>query len=196
MSQIGWTAIPRDLLGYKEGNKMPYGQWQTLELVDLRNRILTDEGMNLEVPQEKDGKPESIVLDNALSLVSSNWVLKTAYFPAASYCYAYKPTNRTDLLDKFKEHNWFLPTMGELARIGYYVQAYYDDTLDRKFDIFKESVDCGAMTLYDNSYYSTTSKFDFNQYDRLKVYTGTIGQADANITSKEKEAMVRPICKF
>lgn len=196
MSQIGWTAIPRDLLGYKEGNKMPYGQWQTLELVDLRNRILTDEGMNLEVPQEKDGKSESIVLDNALSLVSSSLALKTAYFPAASYCYAYKPTNRTDLLDKFKEHNWFLPTMGELARIGYYVQAYYDDTLDRKFDIFKKAVDCGAMTLYDSSYYSTTSKCDFNQYNRLKVYTGTIGLADANITSKETGAMVRPICKF
>ena len=43
------------------------------------------------------------------------------YYPAASYCYAYQPTYALQpgevLADKFKAHNWWLPTLGELGMV-------------------------------------------------------------------------------
>ena len=46
------------------------------------------------------------------------------FFPAASYCYAYQPTAEkpgdTGLSDKFKAHQWYLPSTGELARLYFY----------------------------------------------------------------------------
>lgn len=40
------------------------------------------------------------------------------YYPAASRCWAYEPS-ATDMNDKFKKHNWWLPTMAEMSRIWY-----------------------------------------------------------------------------
>lgn len=42
------------------------------------------------------------------------------YYPFASYCWAYEP-NVLNLADKFKAHNWFLPTAGDATRIAYYL---------------------------------------------------------------------------
>ena len=38
-----------------------------------------------------------------------------------------EPSGVTDLADRFKKHNWFLPASGDLVRILYYVYQSYKD---------------------------------------------------------------------
>ena len=52
------------------------------------------------------------------------------YFPAASACYAYEPSVGKDeiLSDKFKKHNWFLPSSGLNIRLNYYFLKSTDES--------------------------------------------------------------------
>jgi hypothetical protein len=52
------------------------------------------------------------------------------YFPAASACYAYEPKIKDNetLCDKFKIHNWALPSLGLAIRIAWYTFDYNDAT--------------------------------------------------------------------
>ena len=62
-------------------------------------------------------------------LSSATGAKANKYYPAASCCYAYEPTNLMNgekLNDKFKTHNWFLPSSGELVHIWYYLHTKMD----------------------------------------------------------------------
>lgn len=114
----------------------------------------------------------------------------------ASYSYAYRPTNREDLDNKFSEHNWFLPTDGELLRIGYHFQEYYA-TEDNEFNIFKKAIDKGVFTAFKKATgYGSTSKAGINQYHTLRLYNSSYGAFSMSTSSKESSLPSRPICSF
>ena len=109
------------------------GRANTLHVINLRNRILNDTPLadvrasygNTWPPADKEGSTEWQevgLLINKLSTVGTNY--HHLMFPAFSYVYAYEP-NADGLVDKFKKHNWYLPSLDELECINYltYIQS-------------------------------------------------------------------------
>ena len=81
------------------------------------------------------------------------------YYPAASYCYAYEPKGLLEgeeLADRFKAHNWYLPSSGELARLYWYYQRGKDDDKN----IFKAALASGKMTDFTSSYRWSSSEYN------------------------------------
>lgn len=122
LGQIGFIELTEDLMGHKKGDMIPYGKYYTLSVIETRNRLLRDSSLNLPIPQATQNTTESTSLENLLSSVSSSMgtSAKSLYYPALSKAYSFQPTQNAELKDEFKAHNWFLPTVGELARFGYY----------------------------------------------------------------------------
>ena len=99
-----------------------------LNIIRHRNRILngvtSDVGSHVPtVPVANANQTEREVLTNLIADIvakkGNNY--RQFYYPAASYCYAYQPTYALQpgevLADKFKAHNWWLPTLGELGMV-------------------------------------------------------------------------------
>ena len=142
---------------------VPYGLYNTLNIINKRNDFLLgkiDIDYNLVnneyisadnvIPHTTDNISEMEMLKSNISTICGKPLLGTqpeltgngeitkadnmdVYYPAASYCWAYKPENVPNLADKFKEHNWFLPAAGDAYRIMFYLHCLYKDNtkLDR-----------------------------------------------------------------
>lgn len=115
-----------------EGSRVPWGFIQTLYIINHRNEILTHLNPSpLEVPTATESKSEWDHLRELMSDIKSQkgeyW--DELYFPAASLCHSYSPNTATEykielkegevLNPKFAPHNWFLPSIGDLARLNY-----------------------------------------------------------------------------
>jgi hypothetical protein len=111
-------------LGYQVNDFIPAGLYNTICIIAHRNDVLTDANINLPIPMSSSDKTEWENLTKLKEeiIVKSGQHADTFYFPAASYCYAYEPKVKEGevLLDKFKAHNWWLPSIGELSRIIFY----------------------------------------------------------------------------
>ena len=127
---------------------------------------------------------------------SSKW--SQLLYPAASACYAYEPTNLMDgevLADKFKAHNWALPTDGILARMFWYTYdgKGYDSAASPKEDspldtvtnpkgnvVFKKITTSNLWSVTElNSYYSWLVYF-YNGVTKYNLkYNSNVGRAVA-----------------
>lgn len=134
--------------GYAKGDIVNSSYAKTLKVIQHRNSIInhvqgSGEGINglyppLDFPVAASGRTELQHLGSLITAVRE-WAKSTdegapgetvnsnkwsqLLYPAASACYAYEPTNLMDgevLADKFKAHNWALPTDGILARMFWY----------------------------------------------------------------------------
>jgi hypothetical protein len=96
------------------------GKNNTDAIILYRNKILKGAQKTLPDNEDQLGKygSEYQFLNNVLDT-------DPVYYPAASYCYAYKPGVKTgsqlDLIEKFTEHYWYLPSCHELAQIWYHI---------------------------------------------------------------------------
>lgn len=152
---------------YKIGEMVPVGLIKTLKIIRHRNKILEDSGINLPVPLATDVMTEMDHLNYLIQEVVSAEGHKNAYrqfyYPAASLCYAFQPSVKEGevLNDKFKSHNWWLPSSGELARLYWHAQrgpSYPDDARigpifkrgieDQVFDDFSASNRCSSSAYY------------------------------------------------
>ena len=125
---------------YKEGDVVNIGLSQTLAFIEYRNSILkkglpevgiSPDTYYFRIPSTEDEVNDLSKAMNALTDYTQN-ELKMAnyksfemiYFPAFSACYAYEPkiSENEPLFSRFRKHNWFLPPMGLLMRIGWYLQ--------------------------------------------------------------------------
>ena len=122
LGQIGFVTLTENILEHKKGDSIPFGKYYGLKIIDTRNKLLSDSALSLPIPEATETATESSVLSNLMSSVSASMGsgARMLYYPAASYAYAYQPTNREDLKEEFKAHNWFVWTAGEMVRFGYH----------------------------------------------------------------------------
>jgi len=149
---------------YKTGDEVPVGLVKTLKIIQHRNKILEDSGVNLPVPQATDSVSEAGMLTQYIEDVIANndntSKYQQYYYPAASKCYAYQPAVKSDevLADQFKAHNWYLPSCGELVRMYWHSKkgGTYDD--DKIGAIFQTAIDAGVFIDFTNSWYWSSSE--------------------------------------
>lgn len=199
---IGWMTVKKEKGRFKEGDEVPYGQYYTECVIDTRNKILNDSGINLPIPQKSGNISEKTSLDNCLANVQElmGTAYRGLYYPAVSYCYAYCPTTRADLDERFKEHNWWMPTFGEFIRAGYYytqTRNPNNSTMPNPLNIFQNIINKGLMPTWPQTYELTTTE---TNKDTVQGPIGYYGAFDTlQISGMAKNATGRtckPICKF
>lgn len=112
------------------------------------------------------------------------------YFPAASAAYAYQPSVPSNfvLADKFKAHNWFLPTEGLLDRIHWYLKKGADSELN----IFKKALADGLFVNFSSySYWSSTEIGAY--YAWTVIFSGTYS---SNGNKSSSNYCVRAVAAF
>ena len=199
LGQIGWMVVENPVGRFKKGDRVPYGQYYTECVIDARNKVLSDSAYNLPIPTKNTGVTESNSLTTLLSQVSTSLgdTYKTLYYPAVSYSYAYCPTTKEGLKDEFKEHNWWLPTMGELARIGYYQNQYRYYTGSAN-DILTPAINNKVMSGYThNAFYLTINEINSNSVQILALTSSTADMAYFATQSKAgQNRMALAVCAF
>lgn len=204
IGELGVTStLTTEIPMYEAGDFIPFGQKNTLEIIEHRNKnILKNSNISFtgkRIPGYSNASGSYIddemsdlnrILD---SYTDSNVNNKLYFYPAASYCYCYKPINNEngepiEVVDKFKQHNWYLPTLGELARVWYCERAGLMDTAKLK-NIYSElgyNVNYWTSTEYskDNAVYMYDSGSGSNKY----IYTTN--------ESKHNAKRIRPVAKF
>lgn len=107
-------VLPEDFGPYKQGQTVRLGIYNQYLLIKHRNKILTDSGINLAIPQADSTKTELDSLKELLTEASAKGdAVRREYYPAESYCYAYQPSVKAGetLAEKFTAHHWWLPIM-------------------------------------------------------------------------------------
>lgn len=96
------------------------GKNNTNEIILYRNNILKSAQ---KTPPDNEDRLE--IYGSEYQSLNNSLDTDPVYYPAASYCHAYKPGIKTndqlDLVEKFTEHNWYLPSCYELAQIWYHI---------------------------------------------------------------------------
>lgn len=107
------------------GTELGCGQYNTINIIEHRNEKIVNSPVRVGVTvipgcneigeylkPEKDHLTE--LINNAKNL--GKLQIESSIYPAASYCYAYEPTVKEGetLNDKFKIHNWYLPSASEM----------------------------------------------------------------------------------
>lgn len=202
--QIGWTTVTSDSGGYKKGDVVPWGKYYTGCVMEHRNTILTDSAVNRDVPVRSDSMSETqhleMLISSATNDVNANYSL--IYYPAVSYCYAYCPSNKEGTLDKFKEHNWWMPSVGELLRIGYYAHELVNpnNSNGNEMNIFKGAIDKKIMTNFtDRGYHFTVNEAGsaVNVYSIIIRTSSTYRSWYQTAIGKNNYSRpIRPICAF
>jgi hypothetical protein len=176
----------------KKNEIVPYGLQNTLNIINIRNSYLSGEispeysvvnagyvSPDNAIPYSNGTTSEFDMLDININAVNNNTVVGESpvlsngnvvsnsnanmdlYYPAASYCWAYQP-NVSNLNDKFKEHNWFLPACGDVARIAFYSYCLYDNN----------DIDESLMPDYEN--YNKFKSINTGKYAILKNISDVI----------------------
>ena len=195
---IGLTTCPVDIdPAHSQGDPINWGQLYTLQLIVHRDRILAQTGD--EIPTSSSGESEydavtrciNAIVAEAQSAGYSNYArYRQFYFPPASYCYAYEPSVSASetLSDKFKAHNWWLPSCGELSRMYWYHSKGYDGA---NYAIFSAAYSAGVFAKFTASRYWSSS--ESNQH--LAWYVSfSSGVVDLN--TKYSTNYVRAVAAF
>ena len=182
---------------YKKGDEVPVGLAKNLKIIQHRNKILEDSGVNLPIPEATDLYTEQSMLTQYIAdVIANNENLskyQQFYYPAASKCYAYQPTVKAgeELANKFKSHNWYIPSVGELMRMYWHARqgVNYDD--DKIGAIFQKAIDAGILKDFSNSWYWSSS--ENSQYHSWGVYFSNGNFINGG---KNSSIMVRAVAAF
>ena len=141
--------------GYAKDSLVNSAYIKTLKVIQHRNAIIAHvegssdrsinnlKGLPLIYPTASDGMTELDSLADAMEKMRT-WATNAGYqypnkwtqllYPAASACYAFEPkvAKGEVLADKFKAHNWALPTEGHLARMFWYIYRKEGDGVVQK----------------------------------------------------------------
>lgn len=200
------AAIAGD--GYNEGDVVNKGYAETLKRISHRNHILSNgipeislypDSDVCRIPQAKDGISELVDLANLMEssdewatqtgCLSGNTKLNKIYHPAASVAYAYEPNvlETENLSEKFKAHNWFLPTFGLVMRM-----AILNNWHEEK--IFQKAKDKGLFSDF-VQYNAGSSKGSYAAgYMFVEIKSSSVGTWYHD--SGTALLNVRPICAF
>ena len=193
LNSTQYNRIKNYLDNYKENDSIPTGLLYTLFIIRHRDIILSDSNINLDIPiknadtTEMDSLKElinKVVVDNA------NKKYKQYYYPAASYCYHYEPTisKNEKLLEKFKAHNWFLPTVGDLYRL-----VFYNNQTSGKYNAFAKA------RLFSSIFSNIGNCWSCQEYSELVAWINEptrIVNNNNNTNRKSNTFVIRPVCAF
>ena len=193
LNSTQYNRIKNYLDNYKENDSIPTGLLYTLFIIRHRDIILSDSNINLDIPiknadtTEMDSLKElinKVVVDNA------NKKYKQYYYPAASYCYHYEPTisKNEKLLEKFKAHNWFLPTIGDLYRL-----LFYNNQTSGKYNAFAKA------RLFSSIFSNIGACWSCQEYSELVAWINEstrIVNNNNNNNRKSNTFVIRPVCAF
>ena len=196
------TKALADLAGeeYKEGDIVNSGYAKTLKIIEHRNKILTGapyaDGMTspiyqeLPIPAAGSGFSEMDSLAELLDDVAE-WATNTLkdaypnkwkqlYYPAASMAYAYEPKVTLKqgevLADRFKAHNWFIPTSGLLSRIYWYQKL-------SPVNIFEKATTKGVFKTYPNYSYLSSAEYNATSVGLVYFNVGHVGAVNKYSTT-------------
>lgn len=184
----------------KKDDFVPIGLYNTITVLNHRNKILMDSGINLEVPKAKSGETEMECLNRLIAdlQLKNGGLTKYAqfYYPALSVCHAYRPNvGYSELAEKFEVGKWFLPASGDIARLCWF--WLQDNLEDPELPIFKDKIESGLMQDF-NGQASYCSSDEFSKTDSVPFYFSnkTFGQWGAGACRKHETRRIRPICAF
>ena len=190
------SEVSLDGKTYHVGDKIPSGKLKTLRIIQHRNKILNDSGINLPIPSETATESEyqnvTTCITNLVNANSSTAKYQQYYYPAASYCYAYQPTvlrSGEVLNDKFKKHNWYLPSSGELCRCYWYKSKGY--TVGTANAIFAKAKTAGVFTQWTEGYYWASAEYSANGAWYVVFNSGYV-----NYSGKCTDYYVRAVAAF
>jgi hypothetical protein len=186
---------------YKEGDMVNSGYAKTLRVIAHRNKIINhcydgnpvnDTYIPLQPVSSHEDSSEIDLLAQIMTELR-NWAKGSGqgqlgdkywekwsqlYFPAASACYAFEPklTNSQEMLSgKFKKHNWFLPTVGLLGRLYWYLYRNDNGSLIIRTDSpFYTAIQKGAFTIISNLYTWSVSEMDDSQSAGFNFSNGQV----------------------
>lgn len=189
------VTLTSDFHGYKAGTRIPSGLLNTLRIIDHRDTILNDSGVNLPLPSANATQSETENLSSLIGEIVSSYgasKYRQYYYPAASYCHAYEPTGLREgevLSDKFKAHNWYLPSSGELARIYWYHSKGYE--VGTEFAIFARAAESKVLTKFSSSGHWSCSEGGSNSSWCIGFSDGSFGT-----NYKYNSSVVRAVAAF
>ena len=207
---------------YSAGDMVPQGLYDTACIIRHRNNVLSGTTYENGTPDNPDDDTSYTYFkpsDNDRGNLSTKMLaiedfadryLQTDYpaiyrqylWPAASECYAYQPTvaSGNTLAEKLTCHHWYLPSIGELARLCFLSRtccniqnnSIYDAQANSLFgDIFANAVTAGVFTRMSASYYWSSTE----SYDNL---AWLVNFSSGGITYGDKcySRSVRPVAAF
>ena len=197
MSEIGWRELTVQVENHMAGEMLPYGFINTINIVVHRNVILNDGNIQMTIPHktELQSKYENLLqlMNDAVSTNGNQEKYRGFYYPAASLCNAYEPklNSGESLSPKFMAGSWWLPSVGEFARVLWYHQKGYEAGAANA--IFAKAVEDGIMTpLVQGAYWTSTQYTDtyawiINAYNNVCSGMGN---------GKGSPSNVRPVVAF
>ena len=185
-----------DRLGLGVGDLISAGQLKTLRIIQHRDSILSDTAVNLPIPQPSATQTEAQHLAACISDVvknhGNNGSYQQYYFPAASYCYAYRPNVRADeeLAENLGPRHWFLPSEGEVMRMVFLQRKGTNG--ENKWAVFSNAVGDGRMVkLTASQWYWCSAEFDGGG-----VWIAIVQSGQASVSGRFGASVVRPAVAF
>lgn len=195
IGQLGYETINDKAGKYNKGDRIPYGLARTLRIIDHRNIILQDGAIMQPLPV---GTTELTPLQHLQTLmakiVSENSgadKYNEFYYPAASMCQCFAPTVKEEehLDEGFKAGNWWLPTVGEIARIYWYWSHGTDTSSDHA--LFADAINNGIIYIPYYNYFANCAEGGSTNIGSLNSLNGQFVNAN-----KVGTYTVYPICTF
>ena len=184
-----------DRAGLRIGDKISAGQLKTLRIIKHRDTILKDGNVNLPVPTATDEQTEAQSLLECINSITSSKGSKYQqyYYPAASQCFAYKPSGlqKGEVLDESVGANhWFLPSVGELERMSWHLQKGF--TFGSEHAIFSQAYTDGKFVNPGSNWHWSASEYSalYSWYQNPSS-----GQV-LNGNYKSNSYVVRPVLAF
>ncbi len=191
-THIGFMTLATDFHGYNAGDRIPYGLFETLTIIDHRDEVLGQLGYD--IPAASDGETEMEALNRLIAAIQAEGgASKYAqfYYQAASLSHAYEPTilrSGEVLADRFKAGKWFTPSGGDLARLYWYHSKGYDGA---EHAIFSDAVAAGLFTQF-----SAPSFWSSLEYYPASAWGVYFGSGYFSYVSKFYSCVVRAVAAF
>ena len=175
---------------------VPAGLHHTLAIINHRNRVLDAAGLTIPATQYKNGVPaksETEDLRELINVIIANndnlTKYQQYYWPAASFCYAYEPDVKPgeELHKRFKAHNWYLPSSGELVRQYW----YYRQGRDSNLNIFASAINSGVMEDY-----TASARWSSSEYGQAGAWLVHFSGGNFTSVYKYYSFVVRAVCAF
>lgn len=189
---LGLYELTDDLMQYKKGERIPYGLYETLMLINHRDTVLNEVGLDIPAASGEQTEAEHLEqLIDAIKVSAGADKYQQFYYPAASRCFAYEPkTTRKGIVlaEQFKAHKWFLPSPGELARIYWYHSKGYEGA---EHAIFTSGVRSGRFAKF-----SASSHFAALEHSQFGAWYVLFSSGHTYATYKFYSCSVRAVAAF